>query len=192
MCLAYCVGNALRHCNTQGMWNEPDVLQCTSRELITLETMVFQGFIQRESFCGGGGGGGGGGSSRKWVWLYILFYTTVPNLGGGGEASPQMKRGILFYTCHSQCVRMILMLPTLQAQKLIIVSPTPEQQILTVTTLIQQLVRATLPQTHSLLPNDLKASVRVLTIVIEILENNYNGSDINEVSINLLCLENAY
>ena len=38
----------------------------------------------------GGGGGGGGGSSRKWVWLYILFYTpsqiyiffytTVPNL----------------------------------------------------------------------------------------------------------------
>ena len=94
-----------------------------------------------------------------------------------------MKRGISFYTCHSQCVRMIVMLPTLQAQKLIIVSPTPEQQILPVTTLIQQLVRATLPQTHSLLPNDLKASVRVLTIVIEILENNYNGSDINEVSI---------
>lgn len=53
-----------------------------------------------------------------------------------------------------------------------------------VTTLIQQLVQATLPQTQSLLPNDLKASVRVLTIVIEILENNYNGSDINEVNVN--------
>ena len=49
-----------------------------------------QGFIQRESFGGGGGGGGvgggGGGSSRKWVWLYICFYTTVPNFGE--EASP--------------------------------------------------------------------------------------------------------
>ena len=33
-----------------------------------------------------GGGGGGGGSSRKWAWLYIFFYTTVPNFGG--EASP--------------------------------------------------------------------------------------------------------
>ena len=43
-------------------------------------TMAYlsQGFIQRESFWGG--------SSRKWVWLYILFYTTVPNFGG--EASP--------------------------------------------------------------------------------------------------------
>ena len=40
-----------------------------------------QGFIQSESFWGG--------SSRKWVWLYILFYTTVPSFGGGGgEASP--------------------------------------------------------------------------------------------------------
>ena len=29
-----------------------------------------------------------GGSSRKWVWLYILFYTTVPSLGGGGSFSP--------------------------------------------------------------------------------------------------------
>ena len=54
--------------------------------------------------------------------------------------------------------------------------------MLPIITLIQQLVRATLPQTHSLLPNDLKASVRLLTFVIEILENNYNGSDINEVS----------
>ena len=47
-----------------------------------------QGFIQRKSFWGG--------SSRKWVWLYILFYTTVTNLGGGGggggggEASPPL------------------------------------------------------------------------------------------------------
>lgn len=54
--------------------------------------------------------------------------------------------------------------------------------MLQINTLLQQLVRATLPQTHSLLPNDLKASVRLLTFIIEILENNYNGSDINEVS----------
>ena len=67
---------------------------------------------------------------------------------------------------------------TLQAQKLI----SAEQQVLPITTLIQQLVHATLPQTRSLLPNDLKASVRVLTIVIETLESNYNGSDVNEVS----------
>ena len=39
---------------------------------------AWQGFIQRESFWGG--------SSRKWVWLYTLFYTTVPSFGG--EASP--------------------------------------------------------------------------------------------------------
>ena len=32
--------------------------------------------------------GGGGGSSRKWVWLYILFYTTVPNFGGSFPPSP--------------------------------------------------------------------------------------------------------
>ena len=28
------------------------------------------------------------GSSRKWVWIYILFYTTVPNSGGGGSFPP--------------------------------------------------------------------------------------------------------
>ena len=67
---------------------------------------------------------------------------------------------------------------TLQAQKII----TVEQQVLPITTLIQQLVRATLPQTRSLLPNDLKVSVRVLTIIIETLESNYNGSDVSEVS----------
>lgn len=49
-------------------------------------------------------------------------------------------------------------------------------------------MRATLPQTRSLLPNDLKSAVRTLTIVIEILESKYNGSDINEVSSNMKCM----
>ncbi len=60
--------------------------------------------------------------------------------------------------------------------------------MLPIITLIQRLVRATLPQTRSLLPNDLKSAVRTLTIVIEILESKYNGSDINEVSSNMKCM----
>ena len=60
--------------------------------------------------------------------------------------------------------------------------------MLTLSTLIQQLVRATLPQTRSLLPNDIKITVEILTIIIEILENNYNDSDINEVS----CIIHVY
>ena len=62
-------------------------------------------------------------------------------------------------------------------------SSDPEEQVLPITALILQLVQATLPQTRSLLPNDLQASVRVLTIVIEVLESNYNSNDTNEVNI---------
>lgn len=85
----------------------------------------------------------------------------------------------------SECVfRCYLSWLPLQAQQLI----NTEQQIMPITTLIQQLVRATLPQTYSLLPNDIKASVQVVTIVIETLESNYNGSEVNEVSSSILFL----
>ena len=42
--------------------------------------------------------------------------------------------------------------------------------------LAQQLVQATLPQNRSLLPNDLQASTRILTTVLEVLENNDNAT----------------
>ena len=40
----------------------------------------------------------------------------------------------------------------------------------------QRLIQATEPQNRSLLPNDLGASSRILTAVIEVLENN-NSTD---------------
>ena len=67
VCVCVCVCVWVCVCVREG---ERDACVCIS--------IVCQGFIQRESFWGG--------SSRKWVWLYILFYTTVPNFGG--EASP--------------------------------------------------------------------------------------------------------
>ena len=53
----------------------------------------------------------------------------------------------------------------------------PEQQIIQIIAVTQQLVRATLPQNYPLVPNDLQVSTRVLTIVIEVLENNGNATD---------------
>lgn len=52
----------------------------------------------------------------------------------------------------------------------------PEEQIMQSAELTQQLVRATLPQNRSLLPNDLQASTRILTTVLEVLENNDNAT----------------
>ena len=37
----YCrIGNAMRLCDNKGQWSEPNVLQCTSVELVTLEDSV--------------------------------------------------------------------------------------------------------------------------------------------------------
>ena len=46
-------------------------------------------------------------------------------------------------------------------------------------TLTHELVQATSPQNHSgsLLPNDLEASSRILSTVIEVLESNDNATD---------------
>ena len=45
------------------------------------------------------------------------------------------------------------------------------------TAVTQQLVQATMPQNHSLLPNDLQASTRVLANVIDVLESNGNATE---------------
>ena len=45
------------------------------------------------------------------------------------------------------------------------------------TAVTQQLIQATMPQNRSLLPNDLQVSTRVLTNIIEVLENNENATD---------------
>ena len=42
--------------------------------------------------------------------------------------------------------------------------------------LTQQLIQATEPQNRSLLPNDLQASTRVLTTVLQVLEDNENAT----------------
>lgn len=48
----------------------------------------------------------------------------------------------------------------------------PEEQIMIATDVTQQLIQVTEPQNKSLLPNDLGASARILTTVVDVLENN--------------------
>lgn len=63
----------------------------------------------------------------------------------------------------------------LQAQATIAIVD-PEEQILQSAELTQQLIQATEPQNRSLLPNDLQTSTRVLTTVLQVLENNDNAT----------------
>ena len=110
----------------------------------------------------------------EWTWCPAVYFHRICYFRKYGNCFHALLSESMFQYYWSWL--------TLQAQKVI----NAEQQVLPITTLIQQLVRATLPQTRSLLPNDLKASVRILTIIIETLESNYNGSDVSEVSI-VLC-----
>ena len=64
---------------------------------------------------------------------------------------------------------------SLQAQATIAIL-NPEEQIMQSAELTQQLIQATEPQNRSLLPNDLQASTRVLTTVLQVLENNENAT----------------
>ena len=45
------------------------------------------------------------------------------------------------------------------------------------TVVAQELVQATSPQNRSLLPNDLQSSTRVVSDVIQVLENNDHTTD---------------
>ncbi len=63
----------------------------------------------------------------------------------------------------------------LQAQATIAILD-PEEQVLQSAELTQQLIQATEPQNRSLLPNDLQASTRVLTTVLQVLEDNDNAT----------------
>ena len=56
----------------------------------------------------------------------------------------------------------------------------PEVQVEEAASVTQRLIEATMPQNKSLLPNDLGASARILTAVVNVLERN---DAINEVSI---------
>ena len=42
--------------------------------------------------------------------------------------------------------------------------------------LTKQLIEATQPQDRSLLPNDLQASIRILTTILQVLQNNDNAT----------------
>ena len=42
--------------------------------------------------------------------------------------------------------------------------------------LTEQLIEATQPQNRSLLPNDLQASTRILTTLLQVLQNNDNAT----------------
>ncbi len=61
----------------------------------------------------------------------------------------------------------------------------PEKQISIVADVIRQLIQATEPRNNSLLPRDLGVSARIITAVVDVLENN-NASN-NVVIIILLC-----
>ena len=47
-----------------------------------------------------------------------------------------------------------------------------------ITVVAQELVQATAPQNRSLLPHDLQISTRVLSTVVQVLENNDHTTDI--------------
>lgn len=54
--------------------------------------------------------------------------------------------------------------------------------------LTQQLIEATQPQNRSLLPNDLQASTRILTTVLQVLEDNDNATtDLVCICTHYLC-----
>ena len=48
----------------------------------------------------------------------------------------------------------------------------PEKQIEAAAEVTQRLIEVTVPQNRSLLPNDLGASARILTAVVDVLEKN--------------------
>ena len=48
----------------------------------------------------------------------------------------------------------------------------PEVQVEEAASMTQRLIEATMPQNKSLLPNDLGASARILTAVVNVLERN--------------------
>ena len=58
------------------------------------------------------------------------------------------------------------------------------------TVVAEELVQVTAPQNRSLLPNDLEASTRVLSTVIDVLEDNNNNAT-DAVSF-VLCIRNSY
>ena len=45
------------------------------------------------------------------------------------------------------------------------------------TSIMQELVQATVPRNHSLLPNDVQASTRIISSVIDVLEKIDDASD---------------
>ena len=71
----------------------------------------------------------------------------------------------------------------------------PEEQIVQATELTERLIQATRPlqSNNSLLPNDLGASVRVVTAIIEVLENNNSTNEVNRgyhlLTIALYCMK---
>lgn len=64
----------------------------------------------------------------------------------------------------------------------------PEEQLVQSAELTQQLIEATQPQNRSLLPNDLQASTRILTTVLQVLEDNDNATtDLVCICTHYLC-----
>ena len=131
----------MRHCDNKGKWSEPDVLQCTSVEFVSLEDSVCLNFKH----------------------LSLLSPCITINHG-------------YFFQVNS-----------------ILSTTSAEEQIMKSVTLTQELVQATLPQNHSgsLLPNDLEASSRILSSVIEVLENNDNATDTVNI-LSFICVLIGY
>ena len=55
----------------------------------------------------------------------------------------------------------------------------PEEQISAAAEVTKQLIQATEPRNNSLLPQDLGASARILTAVVDVLENNSASDNVN-------------
>ena len=58
----------------------------------------------------------------------------------------------------------------------------PREQLIQTSVVTRDLLQATIPQTRSLLPNDLQAITRVTSSVIAVLESNYNEAVTDAVS----------
>jgi hypothetical protein len=59
----------------------------------------------------------------------------------------------------------------------------PEEQISIVANVTRQLIQATEPRNNSLLPRDLGASARILTAVIDVLENNNASNNVVKIEL---------
>ena len=118
-------------------------------------------------------------ANGEWEEANVLECTTIAFI-----ELEQLVSVTLTSTTQTSTLLLLILHHVPQAETAI-TSATPEEQIMQTNELTDLLIEATEPQNRSLLPNDLQASTRILTTVLEVLENNDNATT------NLVCLHHV-